>query len=109
MWGICLDISVCGGNLYQRAIEYDNSLDDGTVRILQPIRDIEISVDKIKLVEKPPAFVYGELVFPAGHSDIIGEITDIIWHFKNQEYNYYISVNGRKKSKRYYSGALFKL
>lgn len=109
MWGICLDIFVCNGNLYQRAIEYENALSEVTAHTLQPIRGIEISADQIKPVEKPPVFIYGELVSPVKHSDIIGKITDIIWHFKNYEYNYYISVNGKKKSKRYYSDDLFKV
>ncbi|MBD5140132.1 MAG: hypothetical protein HDT25_01750 [Ruminococcus sp.] len=108
MWGICLDPSVCGGKLFQRAVEYDNS-DSGTVQILQPITGIKISSDKIKIADKPPAFVYNELVSTVYSPNIIGKIENIIWHFKNNDYNYYISADDIKISKRYYSDDLIKL
>ena len=109
MWGICLDISVHDGMLFQRAVEYESSLEECSVHILQPVSDIIISIDKIKPVDREPVFVYGEIVSPVTHSGVIGEIADIVWHFKNDDYNYYISVNGKKKSKRYYSDDLLKL
>ena len=109
MWGICLDVMVDGGKLYQRAVEYEKTSDKCIVHILQPVSDIKISVDKIMPVDKSPVFVYGELVSIVEHSDTIGRIKDIIWHFKNHDYNYYITINGRKKSKRYYSGDLCNL
>ncbi len=31
-----------------------------------------------------------------------GTIRQIIWHYKDQSYNYYLDVNGKKISKRYY-------
>lgn len=108
MWGICLDILVHGGKLFQRAIQYVYSPDKGTVYILNPVDGAKISVDKIEPVDHPPVFTYGEKVFPADHSDMEGRITDIVWHFKNEDYNYYISVDGRKKSKRYYAADLLK-
>lgn len=107
MWGICLDSLVQGGKLYQRAIEYEVFLTNHTAHILQPISNIEISVDKIMQVERPPLFTYGEFVYPVAHPDMIGEVTDIIWHFKDNDYNYYILINGRKKGRRYYSCDLF--
>lgn len=108
MWGICLDRYVCGGKLFQRAVEYDNA-DSSTVQILQPVTGVKVSDDKIKIADKPPVFIYGEAVSPIGHSDIIGKIEDIVWHFKNNDYNYYISANDIKISKRYCSGDLIKL
>ena len=108
MWGICLDPSVCGGKLFQRAVEYDN-LDSCTVQILQPVTGVKISVDKVKIADKPPAFVYEELVSPVNHSDMIGKIIDIVWHFKNNDYSYYISAGNKKISKSYYSVDLIKL
>lgn len=109
MWGICLDVLIHNGKLYQRAIEYEKLLDQSKAHIVQPVSDITISIDAIKPIDQPPVFVYEELVSPVGHPDVIGRVTDIIWHFKNMDYNYYISVNGRKKSKRYYSQDLQKL
>lgn len=107
MWGICLDPSVCKGKLFQRAVEFDNS-DSGTVQVLQPVTNLKIPAGKIKITDKPPAFIYGELVSPVNHSDMIGKIIDIIWHFKNNDYNYYILTENGKISKRYYSGDLIK-
>ena len=52
MWGICLDISVHDGMLFQRAVEYEKSLDECSVHILQPVSDIIIPIDKIKTVRK---------------------------------------------------------
>ena len=30
-----------------------------------------------------------------------GTIRDIVWHFKDSKYNYYLEENGKKVSKRY--------
>lgn len=103
MWGICLeDMLFDGVYLHQRAVEYQLDPDNHTANILQPIKDIKISSDRIVTLEKPPAFVYGDLVSPVSHPDMIGTVREIVWHFKNKDYNYYITVNGRKKGKRYY-------
>ena len=107
MWGIYLDPSVCGGKLFQRAVEYEFS-DNINVQILQPVKDIKVPADKIKIADKPPAFVYGELVSVVDSPNIIGKIENIIWHFKNNNYNYYISAENGKISKRYSSDYLIK-
>jgi hypothetical protein len=31
-----------------------------------------------------------------------GTIRAIVWHFKDQSYNYYLEANGKRISKRYY-------
>lgn len=103
MWGICLDILIDGGNLYQKVVEYQIDSDNRIANILQPTKDIQISTNDIERINEPPAFVYGDFVSPVNHSDIIGKIETIIWHFKNKKYIYYISVNGKKKSTRYYA------
>lgn len=108
MWGICLDLLVCDGKLYQRAVEYEDSSDNCMAYILHPINDIKVSVEDIRPVDKSPVFTYGERVSPVNHPDITGRIADIIWHFKSNDYIYYISVSGIKKNKRYYSVDLLK-
>jgi hypothetical protein len=35
-----------------------------------------------------------------------GTVQEIIWHFKDQRYNYYLVENGRKVSKRYFEDDL---
>lgn len=107
MWGICLeDLIFDGIFLYQRAVEYQLDPDNHTAYILQPIKDIKISSDRIMTPDKPLAFVYGDLVSPVDHPEMIGTVREIVWHFKNKDYSYYITVNGRKKSKRYYADDL---
>lgn len=104
MWGICLDISV--PELFQKAVEFRTDSENAV--ILKPVQDIKIPVDRIKIVNNPPAFVYNEVVSPANNTDIIGKIHTIIWHFKRKEFCYYIEVNGKKKSRRYYVSDLIK-
>lgn len=108
MWGICFDVLAYDGKLFHRIIEYRISADKSTARILKPVDNIEISADKVKPLDKPPVYIYGEKVSPVSHPDVTGSIRDIIWHFKDNEYKYYIFVEGRKKSRRYRSVELFK-
>jgi len=35
-----------------------------------------------------------------------GAISDIVWHFKDQRYNYYLEERGKKVSKRYHADDL---
>lgn len=109
MWGICLDSLIDGGNLFQKVVEYQLDSDNHTAHILQPVKDKRVSINDIKTISEPPPFVYGDVVSPVNHPDMIGKIQTIIWHFKDKDYNYYISVNGKKKSKRYYAEDLISL
>lgn len=97
--GICLDVNLCDGKLFQRVVEYEINANDQVASILQPISNITIPIDKIKHLENPPNFTYGELVSPINHLDVIGKIETIIWHFKNTDFNFYITINGKKKRK----------
>ncbi len=103
MWGICLDISV--PELFQHIVEYDC---EKSV-ILQPLPDIKVSSDKIKFIENIPDFVYRENVSSVNHTDITGKIHEIIWQFKRKEFCYYIEVDGKKLSRRYYANDLIKI
>jgi hypothetical protein len=33
----------------------------------------------------------------------VGEVRDVIWHYKDQRYNYYLTEKGKKISKRYFA------
>ena len=63
----------------------------------------KFELNDIKTISEPPSFVYGDFVSPVNRPDIIGKIETLIWHFKDKDYNYYISVNEKKKSKRYFA------
>ena len=108
MWGICHDWAEENNNIFQKAIEYEPDPDGETANLLQPVKDAKVPIKNIMTPDKPPAFVYGDLVSPTNHPDMIGKIYRIQWHYKNNSYNYYITVNDRKKSKRYYEEDLIK-
>lgn len=113
MWGICFDYTVCEGKvlpteLFQLVVEYEPSADGGTANITYPVKGILIAIDKIRQLEQPPRFVDGDLVSPVSHPELVGAIHEIRWHFNRQEYMYFITVNGKKKSKRYYFDDLIK-
>lgn len=48
-----------------------------------------------------PKFNFGQKV-KIKDKDEIAIITDIMWHFGNTKHFYMVTVNGKKKSKRYY-------
>ena len=100
MWGICLDMSLCEGALFQRVIEYQIK-ERNTAIIIQPTTNIEIDIQLISAIDKPPKFKYGDLVSPANNTDKKGKVRDIVWHFKNNTFNYYIEIDNKKVSRRY--------
>ena len=108
MWGVCLDIALRSGKMFQSVIEYEISADDSIANIIYPVKGVPISVANIRALDNPPQFVDGESVSPANHPELVGVIRGIGWHFDNQDYMYFITVNGRKKSKRYYANDLLK-
>lgn len=113
MWGICFDTVVCEGKtvpskFFQCVVKYEICTDSTIASLTYPVEGVQIAVDKIRALDNPPQFMNGDLVSPANHPDIVGVIREIGWHFGRQEYLYFISVNGRKKSKRYYDRDLIK-
>ncbi|MBR1736164.1 MAG: hypothetical protein IJ736_03985 [Firmicutes bacterium] len=104
MWGIC---SLCESQLSQRAIEYQIK-DNNTAVILQPASNIEIDIKYIKAIDAPPKFKYGDSVSPADHIYKKGRIRDIIWHGKTHKFNYYIEIDNKKVSRRYYAEELIR-
>ena len=64
-----------------------------------------VHLDKIRKIESPK-FSYGDFVSPANHTDIIGIVSDIIYHGKKKAPMYFIEINGEKKSKRYFDDDL---
>lgn len=113
MWGICFDTIEREGKifpveLFQRVIEYEISEESAVACLVYPVEGVQIAVDKIRALDNPPQFTDGELVSPVNHPEMVGVIRGIGWHFEKQEYMYFITVNGRKKSKRYYYKDLIK-
>lgn len=56
-----------------------------------------------------PKYKFKEDVLVREKEFLVGEITDIMWHFSKKEYYYFLSVNGKKKGKRYFENELEKV
>lgn len=54
----------------------------------------------------PPALSVGQrvrvILSDRNRTARTGAIRQVIWHFKHRRYNYYLDVDGKKVSKRYY-------
>ena len=103
-----MDPELQKNGLFQRIIEYRLENDKSAV-IIQPTADIRIDIGKIIKIETPPKYKYGDIVLPLNHIDRKGQIRDIIWHFKNKTFNYYIEADNKKIGKRYYEEELIKV
>jgi hypothetical protein len=55
-----------------------------------------------------PSFTFGEMIRLSNNPEIKGVITDIHWHHKDNIELYYIMVNGKRKTSRYYPKDLMK-
>jgi len=55
-----------------------------------------------------PEYNYGDVVSPINHPDLLGIITGMGYYFKTNEPSYFITVNGKKKSKRYFKKDLIR-
>jgi hypothetical protein len=58
------------------------------------------------MTDKPPAFSVGQqvrvILNERNRTPRTGSIRQIIWHYKDERYNYYLTVNGKSVSKRYF-------
>lgn len=108
MWGICLNAVICDGKLFQRIVEYKVNSDNKSITIEQPCKNISIPINEIRVLDNKPPFVYGELVSPINHPELTGQIESIVWHFKNNDFNFYITIDGKRNRKRYYANDLIK-
>ena len=113
MWGVCFLLNECDGQLvpselFQAVVQYEVSEDQTTAVITYPVTGIRVAADRIQRLESPPRFVAGDLVSPVNHPEAVGVIREVGWHFKNNTYIYLVSIDGKKKHKRYYSDDLIK-
>ena len=100
MWGICLDVDALNGVLFQSIVEY--IIEDNKAKLISPVKNVVLDMSKIKGISEAPRFVYGELVSPVNHLEVKGRIHTIKWHFNLKACYYYIQVDGKNKSKRYF-------
>jgi hypothetical protein len=62
---------------------------------------------RIHKPDRPSEFSVGERVSvrlnSRNRTPHVGEIRDVVWHFKDGRYNYYLSENNKKVYKRYFA------
>ena len=63
--------------------------------------DIRILPELVRNIYPTPKFKWGDKVQEVARPEIEGEIINFIWHLKDEEYKYFIKVNGKPKSRRY--------
>lgn len=101
MWGVCLDLENAA-DLSSVVVRYEDNQNGGAV-IISPESSSAPRLDKIKPLSDSPEFDYNARVSPTNHPEIEGKITRIYWHFDLKRYYYKIEINGKLKSKRYFS------
>jgi hypothetical protein len=101
-WAICFDINL--PFLFREVINYKLVSHD-IVEISHEDNVYNTSIENIRIIT-PLKYVIGDQVSPKNHPEIIGIIWNIIFHFDKNEPMYYIKINGKKKSKRYFENDL---
>ena len=109
MWGIYQDYAqaILEAGLSDAVIEFEIK-DSQTAVTVQPVPDMEIAMQNIRILNTPPRFRYGDAVSPVSQPERKGIISAIGWHFKEQAYLYHIAVGGKKVSRRYFENELVK-
>ena len=101
-WAICLDINI--PFLFQQIIQC-KIISYDTVEIIHEDNIYKTSIENIRIIS-PLKFLIGDQVSPKNHPELIGIIWNTIYHFGKNEPTYYIKINGKKKSKRYFENDL---
>ena len=70
-------------------------------------KSYDIPLDKMQKIETPK-FTYGDFVSPVNHLEIVGIISDMIYHGDKKAPMYFIEISGKKKSKRYFDDDLIR-
>ena len=83
---------------------------DGQFLILKTKKfELKVKTDAIKGILSTPKFSWEDQIREVERPGIIGIIDDLIWHQNKSEYIYYISINGKRKSRRYMENELVKV
>ena len=90
--------------IFQRVISYELTSSE-TAIVSHKGNKYEISVDSMRRIDSPK-YVYGDSVSPANHPELVGVVCEMIYHFNRNEPQYFIKVDGKKKSKRYFADEL---
>lgn len=61
----------------------------------------KVRIEGVKRVLPSPKFTWGEEVYEIGKLNAKGVVEDFFWNHSKQEYLYYISINGKRKSRQF--------
>ena len=102
-WAVCLNEH----NFFQHVVSY-TLISPEIARVYYKNKSCDIPVNNIRPINAPE-FVFGDIVSPINHLDITGTVCGIMFHFKRNEPIYFISINGKRKSKRYFKDELTRI
>ena len=100
-WAVC---SYPPFNMLQSLVTYE-MVDAENIIVKHYNKTYPMKLEQIKPIATP-RFVWGDKVSPANHPEWVGEVASMGYHFKNKEMMYYLSINGKMKSKRYFAADL---
>lgn len=63
--------------------------------------DIRIMPELVTNIYPSPKFDWGDKIQEVQRPEIKGEIENLLWHMKDNEFKYFIKINGKSKSRRY--------
>lgn len=60
-----------------------------------------VKTDGLKRILPTPLFKWNDMVFEISNPEKVGKVEDFFWHHKRETYLYYLSFDGKKKSRQY--------
>jgi hypothetical protein len=78
--------------------EFKSQIENRRACIQNLIRDLSSKFNDISF---PKYIPFDSVKVLRPNTERLGRILELIWHFKNKEWNYYIEFDGKKISKRY--------
>jgi len=85
---------------------YCKNVEDKYLILQYGRKDFRVNPENYKLIEKPK-FNYCEAVI-VKNQELLGEIEEIQWHYKQEYHIYYLIIDGKRKSRRFYEDELVK-
>ena len=92
--------------IFQRVVSYELASSE-IVTVSYNGNKYEMTVDCMRKIDSPK-YVYGDCVSPTNHPEMMGIVYEMIYHFDRKEPMYFIRIDGKKKSKRYFADDLIR-
>lgn len=105
---MCGDWAPENADLFQRIVSYRLRAGDDYATVTAPTPGRLVPADAIRATDAPE-YDYGQMVAPTNHPEMRGAIALIGWHFKYERFFYFIDVDGKRKSRRYFPDELMPL